>query len=68
MELTNYSRVRITTDKYARQGVRAGDLGYIIEAYQAAFEVEFSRKDGTTIAILTVAHDEVEPDPEPGAG
>lgn len=67
MRLDNYSRVRITTDRCAAEGVRAGDIGYIIEVYQAAVDVEFSRKEGTTIAIVTLAHDEVEPDPEPDA-
>ena len=38
--IVNYSRVRLLTNKY--EGVRAGDLGYVIEVYRDAYEVEFS--------------------------
>jgi hypothetical protein len=65
METFNYSRVRITTDKYADHSVYVGDVGYIIETYSTSIEVEFSRTDGTTKAILTLSYDEVESDPEP---
>ena len=52
------------TDRYKSKGGDVGDIDYIIETCQAAFEVEFPKKDGTTIAVLTAGYDEVEPDPE----
>ena len=55
-----YSRVRILTDRCSDQGVPAGTTGYVIEVFHDACEVEVSREDGTTIAILTLRHDEVE--------
>ncbi len=65
MVLDNYSRVRLLTDHYREFGVFAGAIGYIIEIYgQEAYEVEFSAKNGVTIAQFAVSQQEVELAPE----
>lgn len=58
--LPNYARVRLTTNRYSDDGVAHGAIGYIIEVYDDAYEVEFSAPDGTTIAQIVVNRDEVE--------
>ncbi len=65
MVLPNYSQVRLLTDQYIKEGVKAGDIGYIIEIYDektnyTAYEVEFSRRDGTTIAMIILRREEIE--------
>jgi hypothetical protein len=57
--LPNYSRVRLLTDKYQEDGAKFGDLGYIIEVYDGAYEVEFSDKNGITIATIVVSSKEI---------
>lgn len=55
--LPNYSRVRLLTDRFSPDGLKYGDVGYIIETYDNdAYEVEFSDDKGITIAQI-VAHD-----------
>ena len=54
------SLVRLTTDRYADRGVGAGAIGTVVLVYDDAYEVEFSRPDGTTIAWFTVRPDELE--------
>lgn len=59
--LPNYSRVRLLTDCYQKEGVLRGAIGYIIEVYAAEnYEVEFSREDGTTLAQIVVKSTEIE--------
>jgi hypothetical protein len=59
----------LTTDKYADASqVKFGDVGYIIEVHYDAYEVEFSRADGTTVAQITAQESDVELAPEVGAG
>jgi hypothetical protein len=41
----------------------AGDAGYVIEIHDNAYEVEFSRADGTTIAIVVLNSEQLIPDP-----
>ncbi len=65
MVLSNYSRVRLLTNHYIDEGVKAGDSGFIIEIYNAdtrnpGYEVEFSRNDGTTIAMIVLRQEEIE--------
>jgi len=36
-------------------GLRAGDVGTVVERYEAAFEVEFVRPSGETKALATFA-------------
>jgi len=44
-----YSRVRFFGMERLREGLRVGDIGYIIEDYgDGNYEVEFSNTDGTT--------------------
>jgi len=62
MALECYSSVRLLTDRYQERGVSAGAVGAILDIYgDEAYEVEFSRRDGTTIAWFAVKQDEVEP-------
>ncbi len=60
MEL--YQRVRLITNKFEDEGVKIGDVGYIIEIYNGRnYEVEFSdSKTGFTIAQIVVDETEVE--------
>ncbi len=62
MTLPGLSQVRLLTDRYRDKGVPAGTLGTILEVYDdGAYEVEFSDPaDGTTIALLSLAEEEVE--------
>ncbi len=61
MVLPIYSRVRLLTDKYQSEGVSTGAIGFIIEIYgDEAYEVEFSDKNGITIALIAIPQDEVE--------
>jgi Domain of unknown function (DUF4926) len=65
--LTEYSRVQLTTGKYAKDGVPEGALGYVIEVYSdGMYEIEFSDpKTGRSVAQLVVAHEDVIECPEP---
>jgi hypothetical protein len=48
------------SDDYRSKGVLAGDTGVIVDVYgDKAYEVEFSRDDGTTIAWFAVPQDQV---------
>ena len=60
MTLPLLGLVRLTTDRHADRGVAAGALGTIVLAHEDAYEVEFSRPDGATIAWFTVRPDELE--------
>jgi hypothetical protein len=67
MTLGRFDRVRLTSDRYAADGARRGDVGYIVEVYEdGAFEIEISASDGTTVALFAAQPDEVEPAPEGG--
>jgi Domain of unknown function (DUF4926) len=60
MRLEPYSAVELLTDRYRDRGVSAGAIGTILEVYnQEAYEVEFSRPDGTTIAWFALPQNEV---------
>lgn len=59
--LKNYTRVRLLTDDYEKEGVSGGAVGYVIETYDdGAYEVEFSDSGGTTLALLTLEESELE--------
>jgi hypothetical protein len=62
MTLEPYSLVKLLTDRYQDRGVTAGAIGTILEVYEdEAYEIEFSRDDGTTIAWFAVLQNEVKP-------
>jgi Domain of unknown function (DUF4926) len=62
MMLEPYSLVKLLTDRYQDRGVTAGAIGTILEVYEdEAYEIEFSRDDGTTIAWFAVLQTEVKP-------
>ena len=68
MVLECYSMVRLLTDQYETLGVPAGSIGVILEVYgDEAYEVEFTREDGTTIDWFSVRQDEVESYSKPDA-
>lgn len=58
--MENYAQVRLVTDRYAAEGANAGDIGYIIEVYPDAYEVEFSDAQGVTYAQIVVRPNEIE--------
>jgi hypothetical protein len=58
--IPQYSRVRLTTDKYEVEGGRIGMIGYVIESYaDGKYEVEFSNADGITLAQFVVGEDDL---------
>jgi hypothetical protein len=60
MTLEPYSLVKLLTDRYQDRGVSAGAIGTILEVYEdEAYEIEFSRDDGTTIAWFAILQNEV---------
>ncbi len=60
--MKNYSRVRLTTNKYRNDGLHEGAIGYIVKTYEDAnYEVEFSAADGTTLALHVLNQTEIEP-------
>jgi len=59
--ITNYSRVKLLTDKFQSEGVKSGDIGYVIEVYgDHNYEVEFSNDHGITIAQIVAHENELE--------
>jgi uncharacterized protein DUF4926 len=60
MPLPQFALVKLLGDDFRDRGVRAGDTGVILDVYgDKAYEVEFSRDDGTTIAWFAVPQDQV---------
>jgi hypothetical protein len=64
MKLQEYTRVRLLSDAYQGERLKPGAMGYIIEVYSDAYEVEFSDSQGNTIAQLVLREEEVESAPE----
>lgn len=59
MTLQQYSTIQLLAD-HNDKGVPQGAIGVILEVYgDEAYEVEFSREDGTTIAWFAVPQNEV---------
>lgn len=46
----------VLTHAIPKHGLRKGDIGAVVHRYQdgAAYEVEFVRGDGTTVAVVTL--------------
>ena len=56
-----YQLVRMKNDRYASDGIHAGDVGTVLEIYDnIACEVEFSHPDGTTYALRSIRTDDLE--------
>ena len=50
--MKQFQKVRLVTNKYIKEGIRQGDIGVILEVYdEHHFEVEFSDKNGLTVAL-----------------
>lgn len=65
MTLPQFSAVRLTTDRYLDEGVGVGAIGFILDVFDEAYDVEFSRpEDGSTIALLFLKAPDIEPAPE----
>lgn len=59
MTLDPYSVVELLTDHYQDRGVGIGAIGTILKVHgDTAYEIEFSRADGTTIAWFAVPQNE----------
>lgn len=59
-EITKYAKVRYVGTT-SHQEIAAGDVGYVIEDYgDGNYEVEFSRPDGTTRALVVLSKKEIE--------
>ncbi len=58
--LKNYSRVRLLTNRFQSEGAFYGAMGYIIEVYDNAYEVEFSDEAGSTFAQIVAEENELE--------
>ena len=62
MTLPPYSLVELVTDRYQKRGVSVGAIRTILEVYKdEAYEIEFSRDDGTMIPWFAVPQNEVKP-------
>lgn len=60
MSLKPYTIVKILTNRYRDRGIDLGAIGTILDVYgDEAYEIEFSRDDGTTIAWFAVLQNEV---------
>jgi len=58
--IPQYSRVKLTTNKYDKEGGRTGMLGYVIESYSdGKYEVEFSDANGITIAQIVAGEEDL---------
>lgn len=67
MTIPLLSAVHLRGDRAKEEGLPAGAIGFVVEIYgDEAYEVEFSDTAGTTIALVTVAQDDVEVVAEPG--
>ncbi|WP_329064594.1 DUF4926 domain-containing protein [Amycolatopsis sp. NBC_01480] len=59
--IEQYAKVRILTNRFHADGVRAGDTGYAIECYpKGRYEVEISKSDGVTIAQFVAEEAELQ--------
>jgi hypothetical protein len=53
MVFQQYCRVKLLTDRFASEGVKSGDVGFVIEVYENGdYEVEFSDAGGATTAQI----------------
>lgn len=52
--------VRLTSNRLGERGVGVGAIGTIVLLHEDAYEVKFSRPDGTTSAWFTVPEADLE--------
>ena len=56
-----FQKVKLLSDKFISEGIKIGDIGYILEDYDGKhFEVEFSDQNGFTIALFSFPIEELE--------
>lgn len=61
MKLNLFERVVLEADR-PEHGLRKGDLGIVVEIYPPdGLEVEFMTASGDTVAVLTLAVEDVRP-------
>ena len=59
--LTELQTVALTRD-FAEYNLLSGDIGTIVHVHAGdAFEVEFARADGLTVAVLTLQSNDLRP-------
>ncbi|MCL1807351.1 MAG: DUF4926 domain-containing protein [Oscillospiraceae bacterium] len=59
--MKQYEKVRLTTDKYVKEGIKKGDIGVILKIYNPkAFEVDFSDEKGNTIVLQSFSIDKLD--------
>ena len=57
--MEKYQKVKIINNKYMSDGIIKNAIGYILEIYDEKHcEVEFSAKDGSTIAVQAINVDD----------
>ena len=57
--MEKYQKVKIINNKYMSDGIIQNAIGYILEIYDEKYcEVEFSSKDGSTIAVQAINVDD----------
>lgn len=58
---TEHDIVVLTRD-LPEKGLVAGDVGAVVGSYSVGgYEIEFTAADGSTIAVVTVADDDIRP-------
>ena len=60
MTFRQYSRVKVITDRFGCEGVKNGDLGFVIEVYEDGdYEAEFSNVNGITTAQIVATEQDL---------
>lgn len=58
--IPNYSRVKLVSNKYEKEGARIGMIGYVIECYDTGeYEVDFSNDKGVKIGQMAVSEQDL---------
>lgn len=58
MKMKPFETVRSVAD-VPEHGVKAGDIGAIVDVYEDAYEVEFCNDDGETLALFAMSEAQV---------
>ena len=53
----------VLTRSVDEAGLQRGDVGTVVHVYadETGYEIEFLTADGETLAVLTLAHDDIRP-------